>query len=275
MTKVRMISKRIWLMVLLLLAVACTPGAAQTNEPAETETAVPNQPDTSLLDQLIGTDWNLVQWEGMTILPNAVPILAFDESGLRGTTGCNSYFGTFTLDGAAVTISEVGMTEMWCEGVMEQEQAFVQVLQAAESLTLNENSLALHTADGELIFEPPTEATLTGTLWTLGGIAQGDAVVNTRIDSEITAEFKDGHMAGSSGCNSYSAPYEAEGTNLTFGQIVSTLMACEDEERNQRESEFLTALSAVAQYEIHRNTLTLSDAGGQLLMTFQAQENQA
>jgi heat shock protein HslJ len=63
--------------------------------------------------------------------------------------------------------------------------------------------------------------------------------------------------------------------NLTLGQAVSTLMACEDEERNQRESEFLTALATVAQYEIQRNTLTLSDAEGQLLMTFQAQENQA
>jgi len=275
MTKVRMISKGIWLMVLLLLVVACTPGAAQPNEPEETETAVPNQSETSLLDQLIGTDWNLVEWEGMTILPDAVPTLAIDESGLRGTTGCNSYFGSFVLDGTAVAISEVGMTEMWCEGVMEQEQAFLQVLQTAESLTLNENRLTLHTAEGDLIFEPPTEATLTGTLWVLGGIAQGDAVVNTWIDNDITAEFKEGHMAGSAGCNSYSAPYEVEGMNLTLGQAVSTLMACEDEERNQRESEFLTALATVAQYEIQRNTLTLSDAEGQLLMTFQARENQA
>jgi heat shock protein HslJ len=223
------------------------------------------------LEQLIGTDWNLVEWEGMTILADAVPTLAFDENGLGGTTGCNNYFGSFTVDGAAITIGEVGMTEMWCEGVMEQEQAFVRVLQTAESFTLENQTLTIHTAEGDLTFQPPAQATLTDTLWVLSGIAQGDAVSNTQIDSEITAEFKDGHMGGSSGCNSYSAPYEAEGTNLTLGQAVSTLMACADEEVNQREREFLTALAAVAQYEIQRNTLSLSDAEGQLLLTFQAQ----
>jgi len=261
MTKVQLISKRLWLL-LLFLAVACTPGAAR-----------PGEPDTSLLDQLLGTDWNLVTWEGMTILPNAAPTLAFEEAGLGGTTGCNHYFGMAVWDGADLTVGEIEMTEMFCEGVMEQERAYIQALQTAESLTLAGETLTIHTAEGDLTFQPPTQATLTDTIWVLGGIAQGDAVMNTWIDSDITAEFKEGHIAGSAGCNSYSAPYEAEGTSLTLGQIVNTLMACEDEERNQRESEFLTALMSVAQYEIHRTTLTLSDAEGNLLLTFQAQEN--
>ena len=233
------------------------------------ETAVTLEFDTSLLDQLIGTDWNLVEWKGMTILPNAIPTLAFDEAGLHGITGCNNYFGGFTLDGTALTISQVGMTEMWCEGVMDQEQAFLEALQAAASLTLDDNSLTLHTAEGDLIFQPPTEATLTDTLWVLGGIAQGDAVVHTHVDNEITAEFKDGMVSGSSGCNNYSASYETDGATLTLGPTISTLMACADEEINQRESEFLAALAMAARYEIQRDTLTLLDADGNLVMTFQ------
>ncbi|MCB8942712.1 MAG: META domain-containing protein [Ardenticatenaceae bacterium] len=364
MTKVQMMGKQIWLIMLLLLAVACAPGAGQstvsdgstpgTEPPAEeqtpetvtmwvaaetadcvgvapqtclqvkfaedgewqffydsivgfdyvpgfeyellvnkrevedapadastlryelvavvSETAVDGQTDISLLEQLMGTDWNLIEWEGMTILPNAIPTIAFDENGLRGTTGCNSYFGSFALEGTAVTIGEVGMTEMWCEGVMDQEQAFLAALQTAESLTLEGDTLTLHTAEGALTFQPPTEATLTDTQWVLGGIADGDAVVNTWIDSDITAEFKDGTMGGSSGCNSYSVSYETDGSTLTLGQAVGTLMACAEEERSQRETEFLTALANIAQYEIQRNTLTLMDADGNLVMTFQVQD---
>ncbi len=235
------------------------------------ETAVALESDTSLLDQLIGTDWNLVEWNGMTILPNAIPTLAFDETGLHGGTGCNNYFGGFTLDGTALTINQLGMTEMWCEGVMDQEQAFLQVLQTAVALTLNENSLTLHTAEGDLIFQPPTEATLTDTVWALGGIAQGDAVVHTHVDNEITAKFKDGMVSGSSGCNNYSASYETDGATLTLGPTIGTLMACADEEINQRESEFLAALAMVAQYEIQRDMLSLIDVDGNLVMTFQVQ----
>ena len=234
------------------------------------ETAVSSQPDTSLLNQLVGTDWNLVTWEGMTILPNAIPTIAFDENRLHGTTGCNSYGGRFTLDGTTLTIGEMEMTEMWCEGVMDQEQAFVQVLMTAVSLTLNDDSLILHTPEGDLTFQPPQEATLTDTIWVLGGIAQGDAITNTWIDSEITAEFKDGQLSGSGGCNTYSTSYETEGTSLTLGMAVSTMMAC-DEEHNQREMEFFTALANVAQYEIRRNGLFLQDEAGNLLMTWQMQ----
>lgn len=351
MTKIMMISKRIWLLLLLLLAVACTPGTTQPAGPeatAETitmwigaepvdcdgvapqtclqvkfaedgewqlfydsiagfeykpgfayelkvnktvvadppadsssigyelvevvaQTAVGSEPATSMLDQLLGTDWNLVAWQGMTILPEVVPTLAFEEDGFGGTTGCNHYFARAAFDDASVAVDEIEMTEMFCEGVMEQEQAYIQGLQTAKSLALEGQTLIIHTPEGDMTFQPPMPATLTDTTWTLDGMAQNGTVVSTWVDSDITAEFKDGQMGGSSGCNSYSAPYEVEGTSLTLGQTVSTLMACEEEERNQRESEFLATLANVARYEIRRNTLTLSDGEGRMLLTFQAQ----
>jgi heat shock protein HslJ len=48
------------------------------------------------------------------------------------------------------------------------------------------------------------------------------------------------------------------------------MMSCEDD-RNQRETEFLTALESVTGYTISRDTLTLTDAGGNALLIFQAQ----
>jgi heat shock protein HslJ len=235
------------------------------------QTAVADESTGSMLDQLLGTDWNLVSWEGMEILPDAVPTLSFEEDGMGGTTGCNHYFAKAAFDGANIAVDEIEMTEMFCEGIMEQESAFIAALQTAESFSLADDTLIIHTTSGNLTFQPPTPVTLMDTIWYLSGIANGDAVVNTAVDSEITAEFKEGQLSGTSACNGYSAPYEVDGNTLNLGDAVSTLMACADEARNQRESEFFAALGKVAAYEIQRDTLSLLDDDGNLVMMFQTE----
>ncbi len=95
-------------------------------------------------------------------------------------------------------------------------------------------------------------------------------MVNTWVDEQITAEFVDGRLTGNAACNSYGTTYETSGSNITLGEIETTLMACEDEEVMARENEFLAALANVASYEIVRNTLTLFDADGNVVMTFVA-----
>jgi len=157
---------------------------------------------------------------------------------------------------------------------MEQESAYLAQLNAAESLTLEADTLAIHTTEGDLIFRPPTHETLENSHWVLSGISQGDAVVSTWIDEEITAEFKDDQITGSAGCNSYFAAYETDYMALTLGPVGSTRMAC-DEERNAREMEFLTTLVGVAAFEIHRDILTLTDANGNSLITFRLSETAA
>ena len=47
-------------------------------------------------------------------------------------------------------------------------------------------------------------------------------------------------------------------------------MACEDDEINQRETEFLAALQNIASYEIVRDNLTFFDADGSIVLTFSA-----
>jgi heat shock protein HslJ len=47
-------------------------------------------------------------------------------------------------------------------------------------------------------------------------------------------------------------------------------MSC-DEETDQREQEYLTALAEVASFEIKRETLTLTDTEGNHLVIFRAQ----
>jgi heat shock protein HslJ len=275
--------KIIWpvLVALALLIAACTPdsgpsGAVPTERPEDpTTTPAPTEPSVlENLDVLLTTEWNLVTMAGAAPLDGAMATISFTEEGtLNGTTGCNSYFGDYTLDGTSLTVGQLGQTEMWCEGRMEQEQTFLMMLMSGGTLTLENDTLTIYTGSGDLVFQPAEHQQLEGTTWTLSGIAQGDAIVNTWVDERITAEFNDGQVGGSSGCNSYGGSYQVEGSSLTISEVVGTLMACAEDEINQREAEFLSALPNVASYEIVRDTLTLFDADGNVVLTFQGAEN--
>lgn len=74
---------------------------------------------------------------GEAPIEDAAPTLSFEEGNINGTTGCNGYFGSYTLDGTNLTIGQVGQTEMYCDGRMEQEQAYLQMLMAAFALSFD------------------------------------------------------------------------------------------------------------------------------------------
>lgn len=50
-------------------------------------------------------------------------------------------------------------------------------------------------------------------------------------------------FSGNAGCNKVGGEYELEGSEITFGKVMSTRMACMDEQANERESAFLRMLS--------------------------------
>jgi heat shock protein HslJ len=85
----------------------------------------------------------------------------------------------------------------------------------------------------------------------------GDAVVTLTIDGD-TAH-------GSSGCNSFSGAVTVDNTSVTFGDLATTRMAC-DEALMAAEAEFTAALAAVDTIEVADATLTLSNADGTTLV---------
>lgn len=288
MTQVNTLKLQGWslfglLLVLMAALTAC--GGSQGAEPAAVppasegapaeETAVPDaEPAVDWLEQLANTDWDLVSYGGQTPLPNTNITIAFRPDSIGGSAGCNSYFvGTYTLEDNLFTVNEVGSTMMFCEASMDQEQAYLTMLQAATSLNLVGDVLTIRTAEGDLIFQPAQQADLVGTNWVLNGIAQAEteAVVSTQFDQNITAVFADGQLTGYTGCNQYFGAYEtAEGGSLTLSEIGSTKRACLDDGTGQRESEFIKALADVTSYTIQRNVLTLWNKDGAMVMAFVA-----
>ena len=107
-------------------------------------------------------------------------------------------------------------------------------------------------------FGRPSQDELVGQVWTLTAL-MGEAPLPV---TAITAEFgADGRVGGTSGCTTYSGPYEVTGNKLSFGQpMASTMMACEPAVMHQEQA-YMTVLGAVTGYEIKDGALTLYDAG--------------
>lgn len=80
----------------------------------------------------------------------------FDSAthGVNGSAGCNYYSGDYEVDNSELSISSVGNTEMACiepEGVMEQEQQYLQLLILAESYETGDGQLRITCSDGNVL----------------------------------------------------------------------------------------------------------------------------
>jgi heat shock protein HslJ len=118
-----------------------------------------------------------------------------------------------------------------------------------------------------------SSANLEGVQWSL--VSYVDKAGNEAKllpDTRITAEFKEGRVSGTGGCNAYSAPYEAKDGKISVGSGISTMMMCSPQAVMDQESAYLKALRAAAGYKIDGDRLTLSDAKGAALLTFRAEE---
>ncbi len=88
-------------------------------------------------------------------------------------------------------------------------------------------------------------------------------------DSAITLEFAENNqVGGSGGCNSYGAKVEVQGKTLTISEIVSTLMACVDDQVMEQETQYFTALQGASNFEISGDNLTIFYEDGQSQLNF-------
>jgi len=91
----------------------------------------------------------------LTPLPLTELVVRFGNEGtVNGTTGCNSYRGSFALDGSAMTITDVASTEKFCDdvaGEMDQEARFHALLPDVASYVVRGDQLELHAQDGLLL----------------------------------------------------------------------------------------------------------------------------
>lgn len=105
-------------------------------------------------DPLEGTSWVLSAFSESKPIPGTTLTASFQDGQVSGSAGCNSYSGTYQVEGEVIQIGPVAITEMAClepEGVMDQELKFVQFLQDGETFQLEEGQLYIFRADGEAL----------------------------------------------------------------------------------------------------------------------------
>ena len=112
-------------------------------------------------------------------------------------------------------------------------------------------------ASGAAATPTSTASTLAGTHWKLASIDATPAVPG----ASVTLEFgTDEHASGSAGCNSYGGAYSQNGNLLAFKQLISTMMACADNNLMQQEQRYLKALNAANLFTLVGDRLTISSA---------------
>ncbi len=111
-----------------------------------------------------------------------------------------------------------------------------------------------------------SKTALNDTKWMIQTL-NGSRVLIPEGGKEVFITFSnDGKAIGSSGCNTFNGKAEVSGSSMKLGPMATTRMMCQDQMDTERD--FLAALNNTASYSISGNTLSLMDAGKNVLATF-------
>ena len=92
------------------------------------------------------------QWA--SLIPETTITAQFEGDQMSGSSGCNSYNAAIEKEGGKLTISEVASTEIACsepDGLMDQESAYLAMLQSVAGYQQVGGVLALLNVDGQAI----------------------------------------------------------------------------------------------------------------------------
>jgi heat shock protein HslJ/ribosome-associated translation inhibitor RaiA len=113
------------------------------------------------------------------------------------------------------------------------------------------------------------EITPEGADWTLLTYTLDDTVTPVPFGVEATMFMDDGDVSGNSGCNTFFGTYELDGSSISFeGDMGTTLALCLDPARTVEDA-FTALLPVVDSWSLEETVLSLADASGQVVLTFE------
>ena len=118
--------------------------------------------------------------------------------------------------------------------------------------------------------DPEPAPTLAMTSWTLVSYGEPGSEAEVIAGTEVTLEFQDDmQAAGLGGCNSFGAQYEATNGDISFTEIISTLIACEEEGVMEQEAAYFQALENAEEFELIDGDLRIYYDNGQRVLNFE------
>jgi len=189
---------------------------------------------------------------------------------VTGNDGCNQFTGSYSRDGADLTLGPLASTQMGCPGVAGQvAQKVTTSLGEVRRYAVSGTALALQDDGGATLLSYREGRTGVTGAWDVTSVLYDDGIRSVVGGTTLTATFgADGRVSGSSGCNTFHGPYEEQGTKLGIGPLASTRKACNGPEGAQaQERGYLEALESVVRFEEAGTRLTLFNAKGQMAVT--------
>lgn len=113
----------------------------------------------------------------------------------------------------------------------------------------------------EILEEQPTPIDLEDGSWLVSGMVNYTGQLQR--EPVITFSPQQNQVTGNTGCNRFLGKLFKENNNITFQNIGTTKMACDD---NGLEQAFLQTLETVASYQVVENILMLIDNQGNTLL---------
>ena len=213
---------------------------------------------TDIGTMVIGKTYHLEK----TVDENVVDI-TFGEDQLSGSSGVNTYFAPYIIEGNNIDVMLIGTTRiMGPENLMKQEMEFTKALEEASEIKFVEDKLVIVSASGkEMTFVEKIKTFLEEQMAGKTFVFEGSLP-----NHEITIKFFDGTLVGKSGINKYSASYKLDGDKLTISPQIITTMIVGPEDAMNKESEYLTELlkAEKAEYIDEKLIITIKD-GKQLI----------
>jgi heat shock protein HslJ/uncharacterized membrane protein len=255
----------------------CSDGMSDTKHPMMARVSLP---DGRLLagccrvpaSSFEGPTWRLTAVGSRDMSGFATgPVTARFEAGrVSGFSGCNRFTGGYTLEGDSLLVGPLAGTMMACsDPQMAIENIFRSGLTGTLRRAISGDRLTLTSAAGEaLSFQVQPEPMLEGVEWSVTGFNNGrQAVVGPVLGTTLTMTFSRGVVQGSSGCNTFRAPYTSDGNRLSIGPATSTRMTCPAEGVMKQEREFLAALESAKVWAMDGGMLDVHRADGERVLT--------
>ena len=222
---------------------------------------------------LNGTAWVLTHVGTTPVLIGSQPTLRFETGQVSGFGSCNGFGGEYQQSGNEVTFTGIMSTLMACDPIeiTHQETAYFSALASAAEFKVEGGKLIIYNTEGSLLLTfSPQDETLEGKTWLMTSYFDGySGIVSALEGSTVIAQFEDGSVSGSAGCNHYSASYNAKDNTLRIESAAVTEMYCETPAGvMDQETRYLAALTQANRYRVEGIRLTILDEAGSVMAEF-------
>ncbi|MCU1456462.1 MAG: protein of unknown function Meta and HslJ [Actinomycetia bacterium] len=248
---------------LVLAAAACSSGGS--------EAATTTRPKA--VGTLVGTQWSLSAGADLGVPTVGVTVTAeFGNARITGSSGCNTYSGSYRVAGSALTIgSNIAATRVTCPpGPTAVDQAYLARLPRVKSFAVRGTMLQLLGADGKalLVYDAVDAVKAIAGTWKVVNYSPAAAIQTVIAGSALDATFASGKVSGSTGCNQFSGAYTLPGASaIKIGTLTQTAKGCAAPLQTQ-EQQYLAALGLAVTYRVTPTTLTLLRPDGTVAVSF-------